>query len=194
MIEAPMGYSKIWHILSAAAGVALLAGCGAQTQAHRAAEPLRLVRGTRADIMQAAQETLGEMHFVIDKFDVRSGVVHTEPLRAAQFFELWRSDNVGSFNVAEANLNAIRRFAEVRATQVQDGFDVDCNVWVQRLSLPENEVASVSRAYQMHSRSTRSVQRFELTRQQQRSMTWIDLGRDEALEAKILHLIARRVR
>ena len=189
-----MGYRKMRYILLAVAGTALLAGCAAQPQAPRSEEPLRLDRATRADVMGAAQETLGEMHFVIDKFDVNSGVVHTEPLRAGQFFEFWRGDNVGPFNAAEANLNAIRRFAEVRLSDADDGLRVDCNVWVQRLSLPENEVVSVSRAYQMHSRSTPLLQRFELGRQQQQSLAWIDLGRDAALESKILQRIAHKVR
>ena len=188
-----MNHLKIWHILATVAGTALLAGCAAQPQGQQATEPLSLAAVPRADVMQAARETLSAMHFSIDKFDVESGVVHTKPLRAAQFFEFWRNDNVGAFSAAEANLNTIRRFVELRIAERDDGLHVDCNVWVQRLSLPENQVASVSQAYRMHSQSTPSVQRLELEREQQKSMAWIDMGRDARLEAKILKRIESKV-
>lgn len=188
-----MGNLKIRYILSTVAGMAMLAGCAAQPQGHQASEPLSVAGAARADVMQAAQETLGAMHFAIDKFDVESGIVHTKPLRGAQFFEFWRSDNIGSFNTAEANLNTIRRFVELRVSDRDGSLRIDCSVWVQRLSLPENEVASVSQTYQMHSQSTPSVQRLELHREQRKSMAWIDLGRDGRLEAEILKRIESKI-
>jgi len=188
-----MDHLKIWHIFATVAGMTLLAGCAAQPQGKQATEPLVLAGAMRADVMQATRETLSAMHFHIDKFDVESGIVHTKPLRGAQFFELWRNDNVGAFNAAEANLNTIRRFVELRVAQRDGSLSVDCSVWVQRLSLPENQVASVSQAYRMHSQSTPSVQRLELEREQKKSMAWIDLGRDGRLETEILKRIERKV-
>jgi len=188
-----MGNLKIRYIVSIVAGMALLAGCAAQPQGHQASEPISVAGAARADVMQAAQETLGAMQFAIDKFDVESGIVHTKPLRGAQFFEFWRGDNVGAFNAAEANLNTIRRFVELRITERDGSLHIDCSVWVQRLSLPENEVASVSQAYRMHSQSTPSVQRLELEREQRKSMAWIDLGRDGRLEAEILKRIQSKI-
>ena len=134
------------------------------------------------------------MHFVIDKLDTNTGVVHTEPLRGAQFFELWRGDNVGAFNTAEANLNTLRRVVELRVTDQDGQLRVDCDVRVQRLSLPENEVVSVSQAYRIYSRSNVSLQRFELTPKQRESVTWIDLGHDDLLAEKILNRIAGKIK
>ncbi|MBN2130719.1 MAG: hypothetical protein JW741_14555 [Sedimentisphaerales bacterium] len=189
-----MDHLKIGHIFATVAGLALLVGCAAKPQGQQATEPLVLAGATRADVMQATRETVSAMHFHIDKFDVESGVVHTKPLRGAQFFELWRNDNVGGFNAAEANLNTIRRFVELRIAERDSALHVDCSVWVQRLSLPENEVASVSQAYRMHSQSTPSVQRLELEREQKKGMAWVDLGRDARLEAEILKRIESKMK
>ena len=188
-----MDHLKIRHVFATVAGLALLAGCAAQRQGQWATEPFPLGAVPRADVMQAARETLSELRFHIDKFDVESGIVHTKPLRGGQFFEFWRNDNVGGFNTAEANLNTIRRFVELRIAERNGSLHVGCHAWVQRLSLPENEVASVSQAYRMHSQSTPSVQRLELEREQKKSMAWIDLGRDGRLEAEILKRIERKM-
>jgi hypothetical protein len=188
-----MKYVSVSYILSVVAGVALLSGCAARPEAVQT-KSLFVDPAIRAQLFQAAEETLGSMHFVIDKLDVNSGVVHTQPLRGAQFFELWRGDNVGSFNTAEANLCTLRRVVELRVTLEEGFLRVGCDVRVQRLSLPENEVISVSQAYRMHSRSKSSIQRFELSPEQEELMTWIDLGRDEPLAQKILERIARKLK
>lgn len=147
-----------------------------------------------AQIMQAAEDTLSRLHFAIEKFDAEQGIIRTEPLRGAQFFELWRRDNVGLHNAAEANLHTIRRAVELRITGEQGQVSVDCRVQVQRLSLPENKAVSVSQAYRMHSASRSRTQRLQLTAQQRQGMAWIDMGQDDCLAARILDAIARRVR
>lgn len=189
-----MKYVKTSYILFAVAGAMLLAGCATRPEAAQGEKPLLLDPAARAHVFQAAEETLGALHFVIDKLDTHTGVVHTEPLRGAQFFELWRGDNVGTFNAAEANISTLRRVVELRVTDQDGRLRVDCDVRVQRLSLPENEVVSVSQAYRMHSRSTTSLQRFELTPKQRESVTWIDLGHDDLLARKILDRIAGKVK
>jgi hypothetical protein len=180
--------------LLAAVALVLSLGCAGQRQVFQPAEPLRLHDVAYPDIMQAAEETLGGMHFAIEKLDAEQGIIRTEPLRGAQFFEFWRSDNVGLHNTAEANLHTIRRAVELRIEQEEGYVRVDCHVRIQRLSLPENEAASISQAYQMHSRSTAAVQRLELRPQQRQGMAWIDLGPDPQLAAEILNRIRQRLR
>ena len=178
----------------AAMALVLPLGCAGQRQAYQPAEPLRLDGVSRTEAMRAAEDTLSKMHFVIEKLDAEQGIIRTEPLRGAQFFEFWRSDNVGLHNTVEANLHTIRRTVELRITEEQGQVSVDCSVQVQRLSLPENEAVSISQAYQMHSASTPGVQRLQLSPQQRQGMAWIDLGQDSRLAAKILDTIAQRVR
>ncbi len=178
----------------AATALVLPLGCGGQGRAYQPGEPLRLDGVSRAETMRAAEDTLDRMHFVIEKFDVEQGVIRTEPLRGAQVFEFWRGDNVGLRNAAEANLHTIRRAVELRVLEEQGNVSIDCSVQVQRLSLPENEAASISQAYQMHSASTPGVQRLQLSPEQRKGMAWIDLEPDDRLAAKILEAIAQRVR
>ncbi|MBN1505217.1 MAG: hypothetical protein JW955_00125 [Sedimentisphaerales bacterium] len=168
-------------------------GCSGYRQAERIAEPLRLHDAAYPDVMRAAEEALGGMHFAIEKRDTEQGIIRTQPLRGAQLFEFWRSDNAGLHDAAEANLHSIRRIVELRITEEQGLVSVDCHVQVQRLSLPENEVASVSQAFQMHSTSIGGVQTLRLGPKQRQRMAWIDLEPDDRLALRILKTIARKV-
>ena len=87
----------------------LLAGCGGNQQQAAQAEPICLANVQKSQAMQIAEDVLAKMHFTVDKADAERGLIRTRPLAGAQFFELWRSDNVGAFNSAEANMHSIRR-------------------------------------------------------------------------------------
>jgi hypothetical protein len=189
-----MSTLRIACVAMIAAALALPLGCAGPKQAYRPAEPLHLEGVSRAEAMQAAEDTLSKMHFVIEKLDAEQGIIRTEPLRGAQFFEFWRRDNVGLHSTAEANLHTIRRAVELQIVEQQGRVFVDCRVQVQRLSLPENKAAGVSQAYRMHSASMSRIQRLQLTPQQRQGMAWIDMGRDDGLAARILDAITNRVR
>lgn len=151
---------------------------------------------TRADVVQAAGDVLTRMHFAIEKLDAEQGLVRTRPLRGAQFFELWRSDNAGAYNWEEANLQSVRRSVELRVGPEDggaSGLRVECDVSVQRLSLPPNEVTGTSEAYRIHSASMPTLQRIEVSPQQRRAMAWIDLGKDPDLAAGILARVEQRL-
>jgi len=188
-----MNRSKQSNLLCTGIALALLAGCA--TSPRDAAEPgqdtVRVSNVSVADAMTAAEDVLGRMHFVIEKADPQLGLIRTKPLSGAQFLEFWRSDNVGAARAIEANLHTLRRSVELQFRPASDHLAIDCTVTVQRLSLPENEVASVSQAYRMHSRSTPTVQRLELEPWQQEGLDWIDLGNDPLLAQRILTRIAR---
>jgi hypothetical protein len=189
-------------------GVLLTAGCGGQNAAP--AQMLCEDGITVAAVMAAADDVLSQMQFPIEKLDPQHGIIRTRPLRAGQIFEFWRSDNIGPFNTAEANLQTIRRSVELRVKkqatdrgpeavgasgpQAAAGLCIECDVSVQRLSLPGNEIASVSQAYRIHSRSEPTVQRLAVTPQQEQAMAWVDLGRDPQLAAEILRRVAQRLR
>jgi hypothetical protein len=166
----------------------MLAGCLAQ-QPYNALEQVCIPQSDIAKVMQAAEDVLADMHFTIDKADTDIGFIRTGPLAGAQLFEFWRDDNVGAFNTAEANLHTIRRVAQLSFSQQGEQLCINCDVRTYRLSLPEHEVTSSAKAYQMFSRSTPSMQKLELNPEQQKNMAWIDLGRDEQLATKILKRI-----
>ena len=146
-----------------------------------------------ADLMEVAEDVLARMYFTIKKADVQSGLIQTRPLSGAQFFEFWRSDNVGADNALAANLHTIRRTVTLDISQQDEKLCIGCNVQTQRLSLPERQVSSSARVYGMFSLSSQSLQRLKLNPVQKKEMAWIDLGRDSRLEAEILKRIKTRI-
>jgi hypothetical protein len=180
-------------VLLISTGTVLFAGCAGQQRSGPQAVVLCIADADAADAMRAAQAVLGRMCFTIEKADANLGIIRTQPLPGGQFFELWRSDNASFLHTAEANLHTIRRWVELRFRPDQGRLCIDCTVHIQRLSLPGNEVASVSQAYLIHLRSTRDMQTFSLTPRQKAEMAWIDSDNDELLAAEILKRIKQRV-
>ena len=138
----------------------------------------------KAEVIEITEDVLTRMHFEIDKIDSEAGYIKTRPLEGGQFFELWRSDNVGAQNWLMGNLHSVRRTAEINI----DNY-IDCAVHIQRLSMPEQEITSSARAYAMFSRSSPGLQTLVLNPEQQQSMAWTDLGQDEELEREIVKRI-----
>jgi len=147
----------------------------------------------KADTMEVAEDVLARMHFIIEKADVPGGLIRTRPLPGAQFFEFWRSDNVGGENSLAANLHTIRRTVELNISQRDGELCIGCDVQVQRLSLPERQVNSSARAYEMFSRSSPSLQKLSLHPEQKQAMAWIDLGKDTRFATEILKRIKERI-
>ena len=147
----------------------------------------------KARLMKVAEDVLAEMHFTIEKADTKNGLIRTKPLPGAQFFEFWRSDNVGIDDALAANIHTIRRIVTIGVNQQGPQMHLVCQVHAQRLSLPERPVNSSARVYRMFSQSSPLLQRLILNPEQARQMTWIDLGRDSRLEAKITRRIGNRI-
>lgn len=172
-------------------GLSLCAGCATTPARQEQRVQVEQVCVTNIDTpqaMQIAEDVLTAMHFAIEKADLDSGLIRTRPLSGAQFFEFWRSDNVGPFYAALANLHSIRRIAEVRIRQQGDKVFIRCDVQIQRLSVPEHEAAGSPGA---------PVRRLTPTPEQEKGITWIDLGKDTLLSTEILnriqkHILARR--
>lgn len=170
----------------------LLAGCARQYQSETT-EQIHVSDIDRSETIEIAEEVLTQLHFTIDKIDAGSGLIKTRPLPGAQFFEFWRGDNVGSDNHLQANLHTIRRIVELDITKQEEKISISCDVKLQRLSLPERQITSSARAYDMFSRSTPSLQRLTLNPEQQKAMAWIDLGQDIPLATEILKRIQERI-
>ncbi len=166
----------------------VLAGCARQ-QRQTPTGQIYVPDIGKAETMKAAEQVLAEMHFPIEKVDVRSGYIRTRPLPGAQFFEFWRSDNVGGENSLQANLHTIRRTAELDISRRGSRVRIDCNVRVQRLSLPERG----ARAYGMFTRSSPSLQKLKFDAKQKKDMAWIDLDEDILLAEEILRRIEKQI-
>ncbi len=185
----------------------MLAGC-AKEQQYGAVKLICVENIDKLQAMEVAEDILVKMHFTIEKADANPatlgidtrrwrGFIRTRPLSGAQFFEFWRSDNVGAGNWLESNLHSIRRVVELNMSEQDEGppqsgnrLCINCDVQIYRLSLPERRVSSSARAYDMFSKSSPALQRIELNPEQKEKMAWIDLGKDTQLAAEILKRIS----
>jgi hypothetical protein len=189
---------SVFCLLSSA--LCFLPGCTQQKSSPPEMAALDLSHNVnKTQIMEITEDVLVRMHFEIEKFDPDTGYIKTRPLEGAQFFEFWRSDNVGAHNWLLSNLQSVRRTIEInvdpvlRSTTTKDKKYIDCIVHIQRLSMPEQEVTSSARAYAMFSRSSPGLQTLVLNPEQQRNMAWIDLGRDKELENEITKRIQTKI-
>ena len=180
-------------LLAGCVGLSLCAGCAttpARQEQRVQVEQVCVTNIDKPQAMQIAEDVLTAMHFAIEKADLDSGLIRTRPLSGAQFFEFWRSDNVGPFYAALANLHSIRRIAEVRIQQQGDKVFIRCDTQIQKLSLPESPSAD-------RPIPGAPVRRLTPTPEQEKGITWIDLGKDTLLSTEILnriqkHILARR--
>ncbi|MHC4636720.1 MAG: hypothetical protein ACYTBP_01085 [Planctomycetota bacterium] len=170
----------------------VFAGCGKQEQ-KQAVERICVPGGNKTAVVLAAENVLREMRFDLAKSDIGAGYLRTRPLQGAQFFEFWRSDNKGEFNAAEANIQSIRRTAELKVAEEGGQVCIDCSVWTERLSLPERDVTSSTKAYEMFSRSNSSQQSLKLDEEQMEQMSWVSLGKDPMLAGEILGRLEGRL-
>jgi len=185
----------------------LLTGC-AEEQQYGAVEPICVENVNKLEAMEIAEDVLAKMHFTIEKADAETatagidtrrwrGFIRTRPLAGAQFFEFWRSDNAGADNWLESNLHSIRRVVELNMSEQDEGppqsgnrLCINCDVQKYRISMPEHQVSSSSRAYEMFSESNPALQNLRLNPEQKAGMAWIDLGKDRQLAAEILRRIS----
>ena len=170
----------------------LAAGC-AETRHYDTVGQICIGNTDKARATQTAEDVLGRMHFAIDKADIERGLIRTKPLSGAQFFEFWRRDNIGAYNSLQANLHSIRRIVVLDISGNSQELCVNCSVNVRRLSLPEHEVSSSARAYEMFSKSTAAMQTLRPRPEQEERMTWVDLGNDNELATEILKQIEKRI-
>ncbi len=167
------------------------AGCGPAVRTEASPEPAAV--DDKAAAMDAAEQTLREMYFTIDKYDVDAGYIRTRPLRAGQFFELWRRDNASPQAFAHANLDSLRRTVEIVLEPDNGVIALRCMVTVEKLTLPPQPVRSIAQLAGIYTDSSRRVQTLALERQVVAQAEWINLGPDEALQHYILTQIQRRL-
>jgi hypothetical protein len=170
----------------------LFVGCGGKP----CEQPANKIcaQGVKAQAaMTAAQRTLEEMHFTIEKADTNAGYIRTRPLAAGQFFEVWRSDTVGGENFAEANLHSITRVVEINIVPRDDAVCIECSVATRRLSMPQREVSSATELPGVFAKSSGGMQSLKLDRAQKQDAVWMDMGPDAKLQAKIIERIGTQI-
>ena len=163
-----------------------LYGCGKSIQIDQV-DPV-CISADKAQLMQASQTVLGKMNFQIAKLDTDAGLIITKPLESAKFFEFWRTDNIGKYNKQNANLHSIRKIVRLTTTKSAGSLCLNCDVQIQRLSLPKSDI-DTSQVYRVHSQGRYETPDLNITDEQKKNMTWINLGQDNVLATEILEQI-----
>lgn len=182
------------HLVILALLVAPLVGCAAPMPYGVERPPISQTMIPIADPDYVWDETVDvvDNYFRIEK-ETRTkiigatrteGRIDTFPEISATLLEPWRFDVADSYDRLESTLQTIRRRALVRVIPAGNGYVIDVAVFKELEDLPKPEQSPVGAAT---FRNEMSVSRFnEPINAQPLSQGWISLGRDTALEQKIL--------
>jgi len=180
------------------AGVLLLVsatGClGPRRNDYTSSQTISM--GERSDeaeqLWNAIQDTLRDNPFRLDRVDRRAGVITTLPEQSQHILEVWRHDVDTWPDLWEATLNPIRRWVEVTVASSEDAMwsQVDVAVHKERLSSPDRQFNSTGAAYQYFGDRLPSTTGLE--RVTAEHDTWLDIGRDPAMEEYLLRAILER--
>jgi hypothetical protein len=120
------------------------------------------------------------------------GRIETTYQGGASWLEPFRKDSVGAFNKWESTFQTIRRSAVVRVIPDANGYLVEVVVQKEIEDLPHPERASASVAAFPNDSSLPTARSGDVSRTLS-SPRWLPLGRDPALEAKMLADIHARL-
>ena len=145
-------------------------------------------------LWRACADVARDRQFVIDRQDYRGGVLTTEPLVSAQFFEPWRRDAITAEAVAESSLATIRRTIRFAFTRADDGtFTVVPQVIVERYSSAERRITNAMLYRNVFKRTTATGTRESDRGVQLPARYWYRIGNDEALAADLAEAVRRRL-
>jgi len=135
---------------------------------------------------------LARMEMPPDRQDRATGVIETLPTTTKQVWEFWREDCADDYTQTLADLQTIVQRATVRFKRqpVEGRWQVDVQVDIYRLQRPERQITATSAALEAFSSLLPTTEgqiggRAELSYLE-------PLGRDGALEAKIVRLIMQQ--
>ncbi len=171
---------------------AILAGCAATTPSQTKTPEAVCFQQSLEKTMIVAEDVLRQMHFKIEKFDLDQGYIKTRPLSGKQLFEFWRTDNVGAYNLAEANMQSITRQVEMKFHTKGQTTCALAFTSVKRLSLPEARLEGMDRMAGIFTGGDRDLQKLNL--QNIQNAEWINLGPDHMLEQRIHQLIKTKMK
>lgn len=187
---------KIELFFGVCSAVLFLCGCG-EIQRLEKPKPVCVLGLSKSEAMAAAEEVLGQMHFVVAKADVQRGILQTRPLPGAQFFEFWRDDVSGDYQTTESNIHTTRRTVELTMFEQGQKVCIACDVKVERLSISEFDIEerrSGEHGFEKFSdRRSSSKANLELKSLGGSNKEWISLGGDSRLERLILRRLEARI-
>lgn len=178
------------------AGLLLLAvGCRSRESVGAGESTVRLSAGDAATdeaLWNAVQDSIRDYRFRIDRVDAIAGVVTSWPETSKQMVEFWRHDAVTLYDMWESTINPIRRWIEVRVEKQPEQSErlVAVTVHKERLSSPDRQFNNSTAAYRYFGESLPSTT--GITRVTPEHDRWLSMGRDPALEARLVDRIVLR--
>lgn len=120
------------------------------------------------------------------------GRIETQWASGSTIFEPWRRDSAGGFNRWLSTLQTLRRRAIIRVIPAASGYEIDVRVdkQLEDLNRPERASAGAASIRNDTALPTDRVTPVDPIRESGR---WIDIGRDEALEQRILNRLSSRL-
>lgn len=119
------------------------------------------------------------------------GRIETVPETGSTLFEPWRGDSANSYERLESTLQSIQRRASVRVIPSSAGYLVDLAVYkeLEDVQRPEHATSGAATL-----RNDSSLQRYtEPVGGQTLRRGWIPMGRDSALEQRMLWQLQERI-
>jgi hypothetical protein len=145
-------------------------------------------------LWNACRRAVQARSFVVDRVDLRDGVMTTFPAVSKQLFEFWRND-VGTFPQAmESTIGTVRRSVRVEVVRREDGtYEATPKVVIERYAQTERRITSVARYTEVlgvdpAQQGTRERDRLGADLP---AAYWYALGRDEPLERQIAEDVRR---
>lgn len=119
------------------------------------------------------------------------GRIETRWQAGSTILEPWRRDSAGAFNRWQSTLQSIRRRALLRVTPAAGGYQIGVRVekQLEDLNRPERATAGAASLRNDSALPTDRVTPIDPIRDSER---WIALGRDPALEQRIIKRLAER--
>jgi len=148
----------------------------------------------REAFLDATLTLLRERDFRPQRVERDAGLIVTEPCTSQQWFEFWRHDALGPYQLLEASLHTVRRNVTIRVEPAGpdrpgDEYRVAVQVDKQRYSAPERQVTTASGALAIYSERLPTTEGLMAARTA--GEHWVALGRDALLESYLLGQIAR---
>jgi hypothetical protein len=172
----------------------ILVGCAAPSRhTGTTRDPVAVVAPGFDASFDACLDVARSLHFVVERQDRRGGVITTEPMTGAQWFEPWRRELRTNFDVAESSLSTVRRILRFEIEREGESFRITPTATVQRLVLLESRISNAALYRIVHRpgdpRNTPEADRGVALP----STYWYDVGRDEQLEMALARGIEERL-
>ena len=183
-------------MLTILASLFAMSGCAQHTTPLGPVKELSAEQKDFDAVWLASLQVLRKYYFPIDHQDRRAGMILTEPITGKAMGEFWRSDAATMTDLAESAIQTIYRQAAVTISESPPGsgtFTAAVEVQTYRSNREVAGLTSASDAFAMFRRAGSAMKEpSAMDETSERAGGQVtELGRDEALEAKIASDIAK---